>query len=109
MAIDVQRAVELMKQRKNMLPGITQLDDYMTARVEAAIGTLEAHGIHLVNTPADLMFVVDVAVWEYNNRDSSGAEPEWLRAAKNERWANDRSINEKYAASQLAEVNGNDH
>lgn len=107
MAIDVNKAVELFKLRKDMLTNSYRRDELIITRIKATIQQLEAKGIHLVNTDADLMFVVDVAVWQYNNRDKLTAEPEWLRASKNERWMNDRKINEDYKALQaaLAEVN----
>lgn len=104
MAINIETAVEMFKQRKDMLPGISQRDDYIEERISAVIGELEGKGIHLVDTSADTMFVVDVAVWQYNNRDQSGAMPEWLRLARRERWLNDRRINEDYAARQAAEA-----
>ena len=92
MAFDVNQALLLMKQRKDMLTGITQRDDYMTARIRAACAELERKGIHLTDSVDDLMLVVDMAVWQYNNRDQTGAEPEWLRHMIRERWLSDRSL-----------------
>lgn len=110
MAINMEMAVSMFKQRKDMLTGITQRDEYIDMRIKAVISELESKGIHLVNTESDLMLVVDTAVWQYNNRDQSGAMPEWLRLARRERWLNDRKINEDYAAklAEHTEVNAND-
>ena len=107
MAIDIARAAALFKQRKDMLPGINQRDEYIEARIKAAAEGLESKGIHLVDTEADMMLLVDVTVWQYNNRDNPGGMPEWLKQARRERWLNDRKINEAYLAKQ-AEVTGVD-
>lgn len=104
MAINVETVVALVKQRKDMMTGISQRDDYITARVNAVISEMAGKGIHLVDDPADVMLAVDMTVWQYNNRDQSGAMPEWLRLARRERWLNDRKINEDYAARQAAEA-----
>lgn len=104
MAINMETALLMMKQRKDMLPGISQRDDYMQNRLQAVVEELEAKGIHLVDNTADLMLVVDIAVWQYNNRDQAGTMPEWLRLARRERWLNDRRINEEHSA----EVNADD-
>lgn len=104
MAINVETVVALVKQRKDMMSGISQRDDYITARVNAVISEMAGKGIHLVDDPADVMLAVDTTVWQYNNRDQSGAMPEWLRLARRERWLNDRKINEDYAARQAAEA-----
>lgn len=92
MAFDVNQALLLMKQRKDMLTGITQRDDYMTMRIKAVVAELERKGVHLTDSIDDLMLVVDMAVWQYNNRDQTGAEPEWLRHRIRERWLSDRSL-----------------
>ena len=34
----------------------------------------------------DLMLVVDMAVYQYQNRDSNAGMPEWLRLRRRERW-----------------------
>ena len=107
MAIDIAKAASLFKQRKDMMPGINQRDDYIEARLKAVVQELAGKGIHLVDTDADMMFLVDVAVWQYNNRDNMGGMPEWLRLARRERWLNDSKINADYEASQ-AEVETDD-
>lgn len=92
MAFDVNQALLMMKQRKDMLTGINQRDDYMTARIKATVAELGRKGIHLTDSVDDLMLVVDMAVWQYNNRDQTGAEPEWLRHRIRERWLSDRAL-----------------
>lgn len=98
MGINVDTAIAMVKQRKDWLNTANPKDLYISMRVNETIGELRDMGIHLVDTPQDLMLVVDIVVWKYNNRDKSQAEPQWLRDAKNTRWMNDRSINERYAA-----------
>ena len=98
MGINVDTAIAMVKQRKDMLQTANPKDAYIDMRVRETIGELQDMGIHLVDTPQDMMLVVDIAVWKYNNRDKSHAEPQWLRDAKNTRWINDRSINKRYAA-----------
>ena len=90
MAIDLKTAMLMVKQRKDMMTGINQRDDYIEMRIKAAIEELAQDGIHLVNNSADLMLLVDYVVWQYNNRDKSGAPPEWLTERKRRRWLNDR-------------------
>lgn len=104
MAINVETAVALAKQRKDMMPGISQRDEYIEMRVKSVISELEGKGIHLVDTESDLMLVVDMAVWQYNNRDNMDAQPMWLTLARRERWLNDRKINEDYAAKQAMKL-----
>lgn len=110
MAINVETAVALVKQRKDMMPGISQRDEYIEMRVKSVISELEGKGIHLVDTESDLMLVVDMAVWQYNNRDNMAAPPMWLTLARRERWLNDRKINADYATklAEEAEVNAGD-
>ena len=105
MALNVETALLMVKQRKDMMPGIGRRDDYYTARIEAVVSELERKGIHLVDNPADLMLVVDMTVWKINNRDKTTGEPEWMRLAIRERWLNDRAINQRDA---WAEAMAND-
>ena len=105
MALNVETALLMVKQRKDMMPGISRRDAYDTARIEAVVSELERKGIHLVDNPADMMLVVDMTVWKINNRDKSEGEPEWLRLAIRERWLNDRAINPRDA---WAEAMAND-
>lgn len=85
-AVDNTQALSLVKTRLNRLPSDTTLDGYLTARIMAAEQALEATGIVLTASVADLMLVVDYTVWEYQNRDKPGSMPDWLRLRRRERW-----------------------
>ncbi len=85
-AVDNTQALSLVKTRLNRLPSDTTLDEYLTARIMAAEQVLEATGIVLTTSVADLMLVVDYTVWEYQNRDKPGSMPDWLRLRRRERW-----------------------
>lgn len=96
MPLDASMILQLVKSRKNIMPDDHNQDEYLTARIEAAMGKFAQQGIHLVDEPADLMLAVDAAVWEINNRDKDGPEPQWLKGAKTTRWLNNRSVNEAH-------------
>lgn len=85
-AVDNTQALSLVKTRLNRLPSDTTLDGYLTARIMAAEQALEATGIVLTTSVADLMLVVDYTVWEYQSRDKPGSMPDWLRLRRRERW-----------------------
>lgn len=85
-AVDNTQALSLVKARLNRLSTDTTLDVYLTARIMAAEQALEATGIVLTASVADLMLVVDYTVWEYQNRDKPGSMPDWLRLRRRERW-----------------------
>lgn len=85
-AVDNTQALSLVKARLNRLPSDTTLDEYLTARIMAAEQAIEATGIVLTTSVADLMLVVDYTVWEYQNRDKPGSMPDWLRLRRRERW-----------------------
>ena len=70
----------------NRLPGDTSLDGYLTFRITAAAAELEGVGIHLTDGVDDLLLLVDYTVWAYQNRDTPGSMPEWLRLRRRERW-----------------------
>ena len=84
--VNAETALALVKTRLNRLPGDTSLDEYLTARINAAIGEIEATGIALTDSVADLMLVVDYSVWAYQNRDQATGMPDWLRLRRRERW-----------------------
>lgn len=88
--IDKTQALALMKTRLNRTPGDTSLDVYLMARLEAAVAQLEKTGIRLTNGIDDMLLAVDLAVYNYQNRDKEGREPDWLRARKRERWVQQR-------------------
>ena len=89
-AIDESTALALVKTRLNRMPNDTTLDEYLYRRIEAAEQALEATGIVLTDSSADLMLVVDYTVWQYQNRDQAGSMPEWLRLRRRERWLQQR-------------------
>lgn len=62
------------------------LDEYLTARIQAAIEELDTAGIHVTGSSRDNMLVADMVVWQYQNRDKDGGMPEWLRLARRERY-----------------------
>lgn len=86
MAINTAQALALVKTRLNRLQSDTTLDNYLTARIDGAAAELEAIGIHLADTADDLLLLVDYTVWQYQNRDTPGSMPEWLRLRRRERW-----------------------
>lgn len=86
MAINTSQALALVKTRLNRLQSDTTLDDYLTARIDGAAAELEAIGIHLADTADDLLLLVDYTVWQYQNRDTPGSMPDWLRLRRRERW-----------------------
>lgn len=85
---ELSTALGLMKQRLNRLPEDTSMDAYFTARLRAAWSELTGtNGIALdLDDPADLLFLVDTAVWQYQNRDKPGSMPDWLRLRRREKW-----------------------
>ena len=85
-AVDVNTALQLVKTRLNRLPTDTSLDEYLTARINAAIQETETTGIALDDGYNALLYVVDYAVYAYQNRDSLAGMPEWLRLRRREMW-----------------------
>ena len=84
--VDTVTALALVKARLNRRQADTSLDSYLNARITAAMERLAGNGIHLTDSQEDLMLLVDMAVWEYQNRDKPGSMPEWLRLMRRERW-----------------------
>lgn len=84
--IPIDAALPLVKARLNRLPSDASLDGYLRARIRAAAGELKENGITLTESDADLLLLVDFAVWRYENRDTAGGMPEWLRLRRRERW-----------------------
>ena len=76
----------LVKYRLNRLQDDTTLDAYLQARINAARNELEATGIHLTESQEDMLLVVDMTVWQYQNRDKDSGMPDWLRLRRRERW-----------------------
>lgn len=76
--------LQIVKARLNRMDNA--LDDYLIARIRAAVAELEAAGIHAKDNERDTVLVSDIVVWEYQNRDDRGDRPMWLRAAIRDRW-----------------------
>lgn len=83
---DMCTALAMMKARLNRLAGDTSLDEYFTARLMAAVNEIEGTGIELSASTEDMMMAVDLAVYEYQNRDKQTGLPDWLRMRIKERW-----------------------
>ena len=88
-------ALNLVKDRLNRMRVATQDDEYLKTRIDAAAKRPEKNGIHLTDSTDDLMLLVDMTVWEYQNRDKMTGMPEWLRVVRRERFLADRRINEE--------------
>ena len=88
-------ALNLVKDRLNRMRVATQDDEYLKTRIDAAAKRLEKNGIHLMDTTDDLMLLVDMTVWEYQNRDKAAGMPEWLRQVRRERFLADRRAHEE--------------
>ena len=95
MAYDKELALNLVKDRLNRMRASTQQDEYLRMRIEAAAQRLKGNGITLRDTTSDLMLLVDMTVWEYQNRDKPGAMPEWLKMVRRERFLADRKKGEE--------------
>ena len=93
MQVNIRTALGLVKARLNRLASDATLDTYFVQRIEAAVAELENTGISLTDSADDLMLVVDTTVWQYQNRDSAGTMPEWLRLRRRERWLKQHKLN----------------
>lgn len=90
MAFYTTQALDLMKTRLNRKAADTSMDTYFAQRIEAAATELERKGIVLDDSSADLLLVVDLAVWKYQNRDKQAGMPAWLRDTIRDRWINQK-------------------
>ena len=79
-------ALLLVKSRLNRPAADTSLDNYLQTRINAAAAELARTGITLTDSADDLMLLVDLTVWEYQNRDKAAGMPDWLRLRRRERW-----------------------
>lgn len=83
------KALDMVKARLSRLDD--RLDEYLKARIRAAHETMTGWGIRPDYAGnRDLMFLVDLTVWQYGNRDSNTGRPEWLRKRINDRWFEER-------------------
>ena len=86
MTVNTEVALSLVKSRLNRMAADTSLDEYFRQRIDAAAAELRGIGISLTDSADDMMLLVDTTVWQYQNRDSAGGMPEWLRLRRRERW-----------------------
>jgi hypothetical protein len=90
MAVNTEIALGLIKSRLNRMAADTSLDEYFRRRIDAACAELEGTGSSLTDSADDLMLAVDYTVWQYQNRDSAGSMPDWLRLRRRERWLREK-------------------
>lgn len=84
---DINAALLLMKSRLNRMAADTSLDSAFTYRLQGAEEELnQMFRADLTDSTADLLLLVDYTVWGYQNRDKSGAMPNWLRLKLRERF-----------------------
>lgn len=89
MAYDENMALDLVKSRRRIL-NLPPMDEmYTRMRIRGAAERLEKNGIHLRRTDEDLTLLVDMTVWEINNRDKGSGMPDWLRLVRRERFLSD--------------------
>ena len=74
----------MVQSRLNFTP--KQQAEYLRHLINAAIEELAETGIHIRDNYRDTMFVVNVVVWKYQNRDKASAMPEWLAQERRERY-----------------------
>lgn len=92
--LNTELALDLVKVRLNRLRTDTSLDQYLRARIDAVVEELGKTGIHLTESWDDLMLVVDMTVFQYQNRDQPGSMPEWLRLRRRERWLKEGGLHD---------------
>lgn len=83
---DLNTALLIMKSRLNRPASDTSLDEYFSMRIQAAQEQLDRMMPEkLDDSTADLLLLVDFAVWQYQSRDKATGEPPWLRQRLRER------------------------
>lgn len=83
----LETALQMLKFRLNRAN--TAVDEYLANLLQAEVEKLSDNGIHLQDSMQDIMLLVDMAAWRYNNRDKPNGMPEWLRLLRRERWIAD--------------------
>jgi hypothetical protein len=87
MAYNAETVLGIVKARLNRLASDTSLDSYLTQRIAAADSELARKGIALAADNVDhAVFLADYVAWHYQNRDTAGGMPEWLRLRMRELW-----------------------
>lgn len=99
MVYNAELALRMVKHRLEYMQVKMPKDDYLTARISAAAEKLKNRGIRLTDSTDDLMLLVDVTVWNYQNRDKHAGVPEWLRMDIRDRFLVDRKKNEEADAT----------
>ena len=93
--MDRTTVLALVKSRMNRLQSDTSLDSYLLTLIDAAEEELKRTGITLREESADDAFLlINLAVWRYQNRDSTGVMPPWLAQYRRERWLAERKVHE---------------
>lgn len=93
--MDRTTVLALVKSRMNRLQSDTSLDSYLLTLIDAAEEELKRTGITLREESADDAFLlINLAVWRYQNRDSTGTMPPWLAQYRRERWLAERAVHE---------------
>lgn len=88
-AYDETLALEMVKSRLDRLTLDTGKKAYIEARIEAAAEELAEEGITITDSMGDLLLIVDLAVYNYGNRDKNEPQPKWLRQKITRRFLND--------------------
>lgn len=87
MAYVEETVLALVKTRLNRVPSDTTLDGLLKARIQAVDAELASTGILLeADSMEDTVLLMDMAVWQYQNRDSQDGMPQWLRLQRRERF-----------------------
>lgn len=99
MAYTRETVLALVKDRLDYLPGFTARDTKLLVRIDGVIRELERKGIRVIPEGSaeiaeidDAMLVVDMSVWQHNNRDKAESDPPWLRQRLRDRWLSERRV-----------------
>ena len=100
MQYTIETALSLFKESIDRMKTDTSRDELWKARLNDAIAYLNRIGVkmaedaqgNLTDSMDDLMLVVDLAVWRYQNRDRGEVEPKWLRSRIGERWLCEKAV-----------------
>lgn len=99
MAYSKETLLALVKDRLDYMPGFTARDARLQERIDGVIRELRRKGIRVIPEGEseiaeidDVMLVVDMAVWQHNNRDKAESDPPWLRQRLRDRWFSERRV-----------------
>lgn len=91
--------LSMVRDRLDYAPGFTARDGQLRNRIDGVIRELERKGIRVIHEGKadiaeidDVMLVVDMAVWQQNNRDKAESDPPWLRQRLRDRWLSERRV-----------------